>query len=172
MPTPWGEYEDEQGTVLPSDVLLLFLFIYWLHHAACGSLTSPEIKSVPPAVEVWSCDHWTAREVLFICFLLHLSSLLSYHLRLQELLVVQGSSVSLTPPALCTLCFSCLGKIHSFLKIQIMYLLLQEALLTSQCLATLAFRGCFPSHFGFAHFVLCYLMNSWLVVCISVSSSR
>ena len=136
-------------------------------------LSSPtRNQTCTPCIGRRSLNHWTAREVLFICFLLHLSSLLSYHLRLQELLVVQGSSVSLTPPALCTLCFSCFGKIHSFLKIQIMYLLLQEALLTSQCLATLAFRGSFPSHFGSAHFVLCYLMNSWLVVCISVSSSR
>ena len=32
---------------------------------ACGILIPwPEIEPMPPAVEVWSLDHWTTKEVL------------------------------------------------------------------------------------------------------------
>ena len=43
---------------------LLFLFIYlfiWPH--GFWDLPWPGIKPVPPAVEVWSLNHWTVREV-------------------------------------------------------------------------------------------------------------
>ena len=40
-----------------------YLFI-WPHCEACGILIPwPGIKPVPPAVEVWCLNHWTAREV-------------------------------------------------------------------------------------------------------------
>ena len=42
----------------------LFLFFFWLDHAACGILVLwPGILPVPPAVEAWSLNHWTAREI-------------------------------------------------------------------------------------------------------------
>ena len=35
----------------------------WPHHVACRTLVPrPGIKPVPPAVEMWSPNHWTARE--------------------------------------------------------------------------------------------------------------
>ena len=41
----------------------LFL-IFWPHHAACGILVPwPGIEPAPPAVEAWSLNYWTAREV-------------------------------------------------------------------------------------------------------------
>ena len=40
------------------------LIIFWLNHAACGILVpQPEIESMPLAVEAWSLNHWTIREV-------------------------------------------------------------------------------------------------------------
>ena len=45
---------------------------FWLHqhhffflcHPACGILVpQPEIEPVPLAVEAWSLNHWTTREV-------------------------------------------------------------------------------------------------------------
>ena len=41
----------------------LFIF-FWLHHKACGILVPhPRIEPKPPAVEVWSPNHWTTKEV-------------------------------------------------------------------------------------------------------------
>ena len=41
-----------------------FFVVVWPHHAACGILIpQPVIKTVPPAVETRSLNHWTAREV-------------------------------------------------------------------------------------------------------------
>ena len=46
-------------------ILFYFILIFWLHCVACGILVPwPGIESVPPAVEAWSPNHWTAREVL------------------------------------------------------------------------------------------------------------
>ena len=40
------------------------LFFFWLHHAAYGILVpQPGIEPTPPAMEVWSLNHWIAREV-------------------------------------------------------------------------------------------------------------
>ena len=37
---------------------------FWLCHPACGILVLwPGIEPMPPAMEVWSLNHWTAREV-------------------------------------------------------------------------------------------------------------
>ena len=46
-------------------IYLFILFIYfWPCHAACGILVlRPGIESMPPAVGVWSLNHWTAKEV-------------------------------------------------------------------------------------------------------------
>ena len=49
-----------------------FFYFFWPRHAARGILVSrPGIELMPPAVEVWCLNHWTAREVpngLFVCF--------------------------------------------------------------------------------------------------------
>ena len=44
----------------------LFIIYYWPHQAACKILVlQPGIKPAqPPAVEAWSPNHWTVREVL------------------------------------------------------------------------------------------------------------
>ena len=43
---------------------VLLLFYFWLHCMACKILMLwPGIKSIPPAEEVWSLNHWTAREI-------------------------------------------------------------------------------------------------------------
>ena len=45
--------------------LRIFSFILaWLHCAACGILVPPpRIEPMPPVLEAWSLNHWTAREV-------------------------------------------------------------------------------------------------------------
>ena len=36
------------------------LFFFWPHRTACGILVpQPGIKPMPPALEVWSLNHWT-----------------------------------------------------------------------------------------------------------------
>ena len=41
-----------------------FLFVFRPYHLACGILVpQPGIKPVPPALEVWSLNHCTARKV-------------------------------------------------------------------------------------------------------------
>ena len=43
---------------------ILFFNFFWLHRAAFGLLVpQPGIEPVPPALEVQSLNHWTAREV-------------------------------------------------------------------------------------------------------------
>ena len=46
-------------------VYIVFVFnFFWLYHATCGILVPrPGIEPGPPAVEAWSPNHWTAREV-------------------------------------------------------------------------------------------------------------
>ena len=47
-----------------SFLLLLLLFLFWPHHAASGALVPWQgIEPVSPALEAWSLNHWTAREV-------------------------------------------------------------------------------------------------------------
>ena len=47
----------------PSTLLSLF----WPHHLTCGILVlQPRIKLLPLALEVWSLNHWTTREVLLL----------------------------------------------------------------------------------------------------------
>ena len=54
-----------------------FLFSsFWPHHTPCGILVPwPGIEPVPPAVEVQSLSHWTAREVPHLCTFLTLLSM-------------------------------------------------------------------------------------------------
>ena len=41
-----------------------FSFFFWPHGAACGILVPrPGMERVPPALEVWSLNHWSTREV-------------------------------------------------------------------------------------------------------------
>ena len=43
---------------------------FWPHHTACGILVpGPGIEPVPPALEAWRLNHWTAREVP-VCYCL------------------------------------------------------------------------------------------------------
>ena len=40
----------------------VFVYLFWLHHAACRLLVAqPGIEPWPPAVEAQSPNHWTAR---------------------------------------------------------------------------------------------------------------
>ena len=49
---------------------LFFLFLFWLCGTACGILVpQPRIKPAPPAVEAWTLNHWSAREVPVVAFL-------------------------------------------------------------------------------------------------------
>ena len=42
----------------------IYLLFWWWYCLACRILVpQPGTKSAPPAVEVWSLNHWTAREV-------------------------------------------------------------------------------------------------------------
>ena len=43
---------------------MLLFFFFWPHCMACGILVpSPGIEPTSPALEVWSLNHWTTREV-------------------------------------------------------------------------------------------------------------
>ena len=58
----------EKSQMALNNQIFMFCFVLsWLHHVACGILVPwPGIESVPPAVEAWSLNHWTAREVPII----------------------------------------------------------------------------------------------------------
>ena len=44
-----------------------YIYIFWPHRVACGILVPrPGIELVPPAGEVQSLNHWTAREVPWV----------------------------------------------------------------------------------------------------------
>ena len=52
-------------------------FFFWLHHETCGILVPPpgmELECAPPAVDMPSLNHWTARGVPVSGFF-HLSTL-------------------------------------------------------------------------------------------------
>ena len=60
------------------DLLGLFVFFLFLFLAApCAAyrilVPRPGIEPVPPTVEAWSPNHWTAREVLTCCLTLFLN---------------------------------------------------------------------------------------------------
>ena len=61
----------DQGEFCP----LLFVCLFWPCHVACGILVPrPGMEPIPPAVEVRSLNHWTAREVP-VCFLIEVQYL-------------------------------------------------------------------------------------------------
>ena len=44
--------------------LVLASFFFWLHREACGALVpQPGMEPMPPALAVWSLNHWATREV-------------------------------------------------------------------------------------------------------------
>ena len=57
--------QDCNPNVFPKNsAILLFLLFSWPNHSACGTLfPQPEIETAPHALEAWSLNHWTAREV-------------------------------------------------------------------------------------------------------------
>ena len=57
----------------------LFLVFLGLRRTACGILVPrPGIEPVPPVVEAWSPNHWTAREVPTFSFLRNLHTVLQW----------------------------------------------------------------------------------------------
>ena len=64
--TLWSEDsqgEPDHGRVNKDVRLCCFFFFFLPHHTACGILVPwPGIKPMPPALEVWSLNHWTARD--------------------------------------------------------------------------------------------------------------
>ena len=54
---------------IPPVTLYGSFFFSLLHHEACGILV-PQlgVETVPPALEVWSLNHWTTREVFMVVF--------------------------------------------------------------------------------------------------------
>ena len=45
-------------------VVVVVVVVFWPCHEACRVLVpQPGIEPMPPAVEAWSLNHWTAREV-------------------------------------------------------------------------------------------------------------
>ena len=69
---PWLACFPSQLFLFLDAYFFFFCFVlFWLHHAACGILVSPQgIKPEPPAVEAQSLDHWTTREVPPRCLFL------------------------------------------------------------------------------------------------------
>ena len=66
--TPHGLFTWSKGLASSLVSLLslikLHLFIYWLHHMACGILVpQPEIEPAPPAVVACSLNHGTTKKV-------------------------------------------------------------------------------------------------------------
>ena len=50
-------------------VMISFFYLFIFGHTACGILVpQPGIEPGPPALEAWSLNHWTAREVPHFCF--------------------------------------------------------------------------------------------------------
>ena len=65
--------------LLKSAVIYLFVYLFWLPLMACGILVSwPGIEPAPPAVEVWSLNHWTSREVQINYYFFKFNSFLSF----------------------------------------------------------------------------------------------
>ena len=61
---------NHSNTFLKNVSILFSVFIFFGCHVAFGmTVPWPGIEPVPPAVEAWSFNHWTAREVPIFCFL-------------------------------------------------------------------------------------------------------
>ena len=84
--SPWKTAADSMiiYLVFLLHLWLLLFKIKFLHHAACDILVpQPGIEPVPPALEAWSLNHWTTKEVPFLwppshlCFFL--GSFIHFH---------------------------------------------------------------------------------------------
>ena len=63
VPEPWFGFIKPCGMPTLCRYFILFYFLIWLHHAACGILVpQPGIEPMPSAVKAQSPNHWTARE--------------------------------------------------------------------------------------------------------------
>ena len=52
------------------NILIVFYLFIWLHRGVCGILVpQPGIKPMLPALEAWSLNHWTSKEVQELCVL-------------------------------------------------------------------------------------------------------
>ena len=71
---PYTSYPELLGINFPIMffVLSLSVSLFWLHHTACGILIPwPGIEPGPLAVNAWSPNHWTTRELPSIMFFLN-----------------------------------------------------------------------------------------------------
>ena len=51
--------------IISMRLLTILLLLFWSCHVACGILVPrPWIEPMPPAMEAWHLNHWTAREIL------------------------------------------------------------------------------------------------------------
>ena len=61
-------------TIFQTSSLLPFTYLFWSYHEACGILVPwPGVEPAPPALEVQSLKHWTAKKSLVIICLLQWS---------------------------------------------------------------------------------------------------
>ena len=105
-------------------ILNVYLFIYWLHHTACGILVPQSgIKPAPPILEEYRRTCWTTGEVpviliwLLLFFLFHDTSLLRWKTPPSIRIFCSGYSLICIPaksfqlcPTLCTLWTSAPGS--------------------------------------------------------------
>ena len=67
---PWMQFAERVLFYLLFKFFKKFTFIFQLHYAACGILAHQRgIKPMPPALEAWSLNHRTIREVPYTAFL-------------------------------------------------------------------------------------------------------
>ena len=72
---------------------------FFLHHTACGILLPrPVIEPVPPALEVWSLNHWATREVRHMIALLTLPMDLHFCFSKAAVLMLEHASKPLERP--------------------------------------------------------------------------
>ena len=63
----------------------IYFIFFWPCPTACGILVPPPgIEPAPPALEAWSLNHWTAREVPRFLYFLIMRSLLAMSVKLWE----------------------------------------------------------------------------------------
>ena len=58
------------------------VFFSWPHHMACGSFLPRDWAEMPPAVEAWSLNHWTTKEVcIWVVYFILFSAYLEYFIK-------------------------------------------------------------------------------------------
>ena len=83
-------------TYHPIFIILKIYFFFLLRFVACGILVpQPGIKPMPPAVGVWSLNHWTTREVPITLFLEY------FHVQLSPCLPAASCVPTSTARCLC-----------------------------------------------------------------------